>query len=54
MTETWKAVRRAATLAIVVAAVGCAQRSSTQTQTIDRPNAVLDEAARLDKAVDAL
>jgi CHAT domain-containing protein/tetratricopeptide (TPR) repeat protein len=48
----WKAIRWGGTLAIVIALVGCVQRTGTQPQT--RTKAVLDEAARLDAAVNAL
>src|SRR3954447_16004447 len=50
----WRVTRPAAALAVVVALVGCAQHGSTETQTMAKPGAALDEAARLDKAVDAL
>jgi CHAT domain-containing protein/tetratricopeptide (TPR) repeat protein len=54
--EMWTVARRAAALAVAIALVGCAQRSSTQTQknTMPGQKAVIDEAARLDEAVGTL
>ena len=49
----WRAMRRSTFLAIAVALSGCAQRSSMPTQAVITPDA-LEEAARLDKAVNAL
>jgi CHAT domain-containing protein/Tfp pilus assembly protein PilF len=54
MSGIWRVTRPAAALAVIIALVGCAQHGSTETQMMARPRAVLDEAARLDKAVDAL
>jgi CHAT domain-containing protein/Tfp pilus assembly protein PilF len=50
----WEAIRRGAALVIIVALAGCAHPSSTHTQTMARPRAMLDEAARLDKTVNTL
>ena len=49
-----RVTRPAAALAVIVALVGCARHGSTETQTMAKRRAVLDEAARLDKAVDTL
>ncbi len=54
MSEIRRVTQPAAALAAIVALVGCTQHSSTEPQTMARPRAVLDEAARLDKAVDTL
>jgi hypothetical protein len=50
----WTMARRATALAIAIALVGCAHRSSTQTQAVPVQKAVVDEADHLDEAVGTL
>src|SRR4051794_327180 len=50
----WRVTRPVAALAVIIALVSCAQYGSTETQTMAKPRAVLDEATRLDEAVDTL